>query len=533
MTKVTALRGAEAALQRRAEGASTPAESPPTEALQRTLGELKAFGQALGPLDEGLLRWLEHLLLGDRSGTCTGLPQARAQGWPEMLRAAPTSDLGSEALRLLVQLRHFDGHDPLTLLRSPLLLPPPPHDAGTEVPELAGLALADASDVPLHSIDAHDPHEIDDALWAEAAGDGTLLTIAIALPGRWLPIGCPADQAACARGAALYHPRHHAPLLDPRAIAERGSLRAGERREALLLRLRVAGDGTLAVLHAGPAWVRVRANLSFQDADAALAGPSPPGWLQEAFAATQRSERQRIERGAFLLYRDDVDLRAPSFAVPRLEPAPQAAPARRVVSEAMVLAGVAAARLCGERRLAVPYRHQSFGRRPSLPPGLYHEPADVHSVLRCMGAGGTDTAPRSHLQLGVDGYVQIGSPLRRYGDLLAQQQLLAVLAGKAAPRHASGVAEAIARSAERRQQLRAAERQGRRTFGLLRLCQEPPGRAQRAQIIEAKGSSCRALMPDWAQEVELPRLSGAVGAWLRVRIGAIDVASGRVEAEPI
>ncbi len=531
MTQNPALAGAEAALRRRAGDGWTPSGPPPTAALQRTLDELRAYGQALRPPDEGLLRWLEHLLLGDRTGNYGGLALAQAAGWPALLRAPPTGDLGTEALRLLVQLRHFDGHDPLSLLRSPLLLPPPPHDAGVEVAGLQALTLADATDVPLHSIDAQDPHEIDDALFAEPDGDATLLTVAIALPGRWMPVGCPADQAACARGAALYHPRHHAPLLDPVAIAERGSLRAGERREALLFRLRVEGDGGLAVLAVGPAWVRVRANLSFQDANAALAGEAP-GWLREAFAATQRSERNRIARGAYLLYRDDVDLRAPSFGVPWLEPAPQVAPGRRVVSEAMVLAGVAAARLCAERRLAVPFRHQALGRRPSLPPGLYHEPADVHGALRCMGSGGADTAPRAHVQLGVDGYVQIGSPLRRYGDLLAQQQLLAVLAGKAPPRNAAGVTEAIARSAERRQKLRAAERQGRRTFGLLRLCHEPAGQTQRAQIIEAKGSSCRALMPDWAQEVELPPRCGSVGAWLRVRVGEIDVASGRVLAVP-
>ena len=81
--------------------------------------------------------------------------------------------------------------------------------------------------------------------------------------------------------------------------------------------------------------------------------------------------------------------------------------------------------------LALPYRGQS---QPNLPSDeeLQHVPAGLcRSVLvrSCMVRGTvTTSAPSPHAGLGLDGYVQFTSPIRRYGDMLAHFQLKVCLA---------------------------------------------------------------------------------------------------------
>ena len=76
--------------------------------------------------------------------------------------------------------------------------------------------------------------------------------------------------------------------------------------------------------------------------------------------------------------------------------------------------------------LALPYRGQF---EPNLPSEeeLEHVPAGVcRSVLlrSCMVRGTVTTnGPSPHAGLGLDGYVQFTSPIRRYSDMLAHFQL--------------------------------------------------------------------------------------------------------------
>ena len=76
--------------------------------------------------------------------------------------------------------------------------------------------------------------------------------------------------------------------------------------------------------------------------------------------------------------------------------------------------------------LALPYRGQFEPKLPSEE-DLQHVPAGVcRSVLlrSCMVRGTVTTnGPSPHAGLGLDGYVQFTSPIRRYGDMLAHFQL--------------------------------------------------------------------------------------------------------------
>ena len=94
------------------------------------------------------------------------------------------------------------------------------------------------------------------------------------------------------------------------------------------------------------------------------------------------------------------------------------------VRECMLLAGEAAARWALERRLPFPYIMQETG---DIPPTIYEGLAGSYQLRRCMRPRSLSTKPGLHWGLGLDIYSQVTSPLRRYTDLLAHQQIRAVL----------------------------------------------------------------------------------------------------------
>ena len=97
----------------------------------------------------------------------------------------------------------------------------------------------------------------------------------------------------------------------------------------------------------------------------------------------------------------------------------------------MILAGEIAASLGAAAKLPLPYRGQLAPVLPSadelaaLPPG----PCRAVAVRSCMTPSTCSLVPATHASLGLDAYVQVTSPIRRYVDLLAHFQLKAHVAG--------------------------------------------------------------------------------------------------------
>jgi exoribonuclease-2 len=86
----------------------------------------------------------------------------------------------------------------------------------------------------------------------------------------------------------------------------------------------------------------------------------------------------------------------------------------------MLLAGEGAAAWAGQRQLPFPYITQETGDLPARPlPGL----AGSCQLRRCMRPRSVSARPGCHWALGLEGYTQVTSPLRRYTDLLAHQQI--------------------------------------------------------------------------------------------------------------
>lgn len=108
--------------------------------------------------------------------------------------------------------------------------------------------------------------------------------------------------------------------------------------------------------------------------------------------------------------------------------------ARRIVTESMLFGGEAAAAFAEASGIPVPYRIQTMGdvgedELADWPAG----PAGAWAAVRRMQSSRVSVDPRPHEGLGLDTYVQVTSPIRRYPDLAVHYQIKAHLRGDPLP----------------------------------------------------------------------------------------------------
>jgi len=275
------------------------------------------------------------------------------------------------------------------------------------------LPRLDLRDMPAWAIDNAWSHDPDDAV----SWDGEAIWIHIADPATGVTPDSPADREAANRGATLYLPEGSIPMLPDSALEAYG-LGLFSESKALSFRVVLDENSLPADISIQPSLVRVQ-RLTYETAEKEL-GSGPLAELNR-LATLRQAQRQR--NGA-------VDIDIPEVRVwldqgtVRISPIGHYRSAE-LVREMMILASEAAARWAFERNLPFPYYSQEApGNQEKLPEGL----AGEFAKRRLMKAGKSGVQPHAHQGLGVSMYAQSSSPLRRYSDLLAHQQIRAWLA---------------------------------------------------------------------------------------------------------
>ena len=282
------------------------------------------------------------------------------------------------------------------------------------------------------TIDDDDTLDIDDGLALETSAEGRQrLWIHIADPGRLVAAGTPLDLEARRRGTSLYLARGNLPMFPPQLAHGPMSLRRGERSAAWSLWVELDDQGAVLADGFERSWIRPTYRLSYADADELIElAPPQEADLLAIHQLLKVRHAWRTARGALNL--DDPEGRIRCRGEQAELEVVETSPSRRLVAEAMVLAGSLVAERGMEAGLALPFRSQPTAALPSaaelaeLPCG----PVRHAAIKRCLSRGLVGTSPAPHFSLGLRAYVQATSPIRRYGDLLVQRQLLALRSGE-------------------------------------------------------------------------------------------------------
>src|SRR5688572_22821476 len=229
----------------------------------------------------------------------------------------------------------------------------------------------DLTHLPIVAIDPADARDHDDAIWAQADGEGGWNAIvAIADVSFYVRPGSELDKEARARGNSVYFPDRVVPMLPEELSADICSLKQGQARAAMACHLHVGKDGQLKGWRFTRVKICVAANIAYEDAQAAIDGT--PGLVDPQVVKT--ALKPLWDCWAALLAarnkRGPLELDIPERRVVLDEKgrilsvaARERLDAHRLVEDYMIAANVAAARALEAKKAPVMYRvHEAPGR---------------------------------------------------------------------------------------------------------------------------------------------------------------------------
>ncbi len=309
--------------------------------------------------------------------------------------------------------------------------------------------------------------EIDDALsLEELPGGGIRVGIHIADAAAYVAPETPLDLEARCRATAIYLPDLKVRMLPPPLADEACSLVAGQDRPAFSFLVEYDQDDQQTRVEMVPSTIHVRERLSYESADEALQAGR---WQRLLTLARALRDRRRAE-GAVTVPFPRVNVRVDSQGRIDIEREAANAPSQVLVSEMAVLANRVAGEFLAEKGAAALFRSQEAPDKP-IEDAEEYDPARAYAARRFMRKGTLGMTPARHHGLGLDYYSQVTSPIRRYGDLLMQRQLKALLAGQPPLYDPAQLEELLAALRQPLEQSDALERD-RRTYWILRYLEE-------------------------------------------------------------
>ena len=372
-----------------------------------------------------------------------------------------------------------------------------PDEPRRDLTHLLALAIDD--------VGSHDP---DDAL----SLDGDRLWVHIADLAAVVPPDSPADLEARGRGANLYLPEGTIHML-PDALTLRLGLGLQPISPALSFAFTVEENGEAKLGEVVPSWVKVT-RTTYENAEARLSEQP----FREMLAMTERYRQRRISNSPEEIELPETKIQVDTDGRVTVRPLPPLR-SRLVVREAMLMVGEAVGRMGRDHNIPLAFTTQAPPQDIVLPADGF---AGMFAQRKAMQRSQQRIAPDRHSGLGLEYYVQVTSPLRRYLDLVNHQQLRSFLRGEPLLT-AADLTMRIGAAAVVSGIVRNAERLSNQHWTLVYLMQNPDW-AGEGFVVEQMPGRKTVLIPDLAWETELfRRQSGGLNSRVGLSIESIDL----------
>lgn len=316
----------------------------------------------------------------------------------------------------------------------------------------------DLRDIPLVTIDGKDARDFDDAVFAEADGDGWHLIVAIADVAHYVTPGSALDKEALNRGNSVYFPDRVVPML-PEALSNGlCSLNPKEDRYCLAVHLWIDSNGILQRYQFLRGIMRSQARLIYEQVQQAW-DEQNEDWLPiltPLYGAYRSLLKHRGERGALELDMPEFEIGLGSDGKVESVRKRERVDSHKLIEEFMIAANVAAADAIEhhgtegifrihepptpvrveelrtflrtlEHHLSADARAKQYNALLAKVEGK-DEAGLVHTaVLRTQTQAYYSPHNKGHFGLGLEKYCHFTSPIRRYSDLVVHRALIQLL----------------------------------------------------------------------------------------------------------
>lgn len=284
---------------------------------------------------------------------------------------------------------------------------------------LSSPPVEDRTEIPgfSYAIDNEGSTDPDDAV----AYDGKYLWVHIADPASTVMPDSSIDKAACQRGATLYIPEGAARMLCEDCL-EDYALGLKEKSRALSFRILLNSEGGIEECQVMKTIVNVK-RLTYQEADKIKDSDE----LKPLFDIARKNIERRNKSGAVQITMPEIQIRLEGEEKKVVITNHPHTESSEMIREMMLLAGEGAAKFAFRNNIPFPFVSQEA---PTIPEDIPEGLAGQFRLRRCMRKRNVGVTPGMHSGLGLALYSQVTSPLRRYSDLIAHQQLRAFIDGK-------------------------------------------------------------------------------------------------------
>jgi len=334
------------------------------------------------------------------------------------------------------------------------------------------------------------------------------------------------DLFAQKRASNLYLPDQILHMLPPQ-ISKACSLGVDEISNAVSVGFLMIDSGISDIkIHLSQIKVT---KMSYEEADKSLHENT---WLSKLNEVAKNHKKFRDSNGAIRLDLPKTDIKVKDQRVlvsPHLE-----SESREMVSELMVLAGRAIAQYSIENNISMPYLSQAPGKFSDEIIENIHNLSLAKSFEAAKGFSRSKLSvkPSIHAGLGLGAYIRVTSPMRRYLDLLAQQQLISHITGLELINE-DEVKDRIKVINTSMSKINKASRQSVEHFRCLYFTQNRSWEGE-GVVIEISGNKTLLMIPEFAMIAQVKvKMKPNLEDKIKLKVSSIDLFERSIDFKPL
>jgi exoribonuclease-2 len=380
----------------------------------------------------------------------------------------------------------------------------------------------DLTHLTCFAIDNSDSSDADDAI----SIDGDRVWIHIADVASYVDCNSDLDLFAQKRISNLYLPDQTLHMLPP-SISEVCSLGVDETSNAVSVGF-VLKDFEISDIQIYLSQIKVT-KLSYEEADKLLSENKILSKLNE-IAKEHKSSREN--NGAIRLNLPKADIKVKDqkvLVIPQLK-----SESREMISEFMVLAGRVVAKFSIENNISMPYLLQDSGKfSDEIIENINNlSLSKTFEAAKGFNRSKLSVKPSLHAGLGLNEYLRVTSPMRRYLDLLVQQQLVRFISNLTLLNE-SEIKERIKVNNSSSSKINKAIRQSDEHFRCLYFKQNRNWKGD-GVVVEKSGNKALLIIPEFAMITQIkPKTEVELEDKIKLKVDSINLFDRSIDFKPI